>query len=275
MPENSGNAPRALLAKKRFGQHFLTDKNLLKKIVNTAGVGQGGRVLEIGPGPGALTAELINAGAFVTAIEIDTGLCAALRERFRGSPQFELISADVLKTSFTALAKERGCVFKAVSNLPYNITGPLIFKFISERDAFASMTLMLQKEVAERLASPPGTKEYGGPSVMCQAYFDVSLEFTVSKNLFTPKPKVDSCVVGFKVLPSPKARITDEAFFAKTVKAGFSQRRKTLSNALRTLGFAPDGVLKALHKAAIDPKRRAETLTVDEFAALSTAFLEP
>lgn len=280
MPEDTNSKERgkgreAAFAKKRFGQHFLTDKNLLNKIVRVSGVTAKDCVLEIGPGQGALTSALIDAGAQVYAIEVDKDLTGALQKRFAGSALFELINADALAVSFTSLSIGRGCKFKAVSNLPYNISGPLIFKFIAERDAFTSMTLMLQKEVAVRLAARPGTKEYGVPSVLCQTYFDVSLEFTVSRNLFTPRPKVDSCVIGFKVLPSPRVRITDEAFFAKTVKAAFSQRRKTLSNALKTLGFNTEKVLAALHRVNIDPKRRGETLDIPEFAALAGAFLEP
>lgn len=259
--------------KKKFGQHFLTDKNLIRKIVSAALVHEGDRALEIGPGRGALTEGLLDAGAFVTAIEVDKDLAEVLKERFKGTGRLEIITADALKTSFVELSRERKARFKLVSNLPYNISGPILAKFLNEREAFTLMVLMFQKEVAERIASGPGSKEYGVLSVLSQAYTDVKIEFNVSRNLFTPRPKVDSSVVSFRVLDKPKVAIEDENFFRSVVRSAFGTRRKTLLNALKTLGFEKEMIQKALLSSGIDPVRRGETLTLDEFARLTSAFL--
>ena len=225
--------------KKRFGQHYLTDKNLIGKIVRTARVSEGERVLEIGPGRGSLTEALLNAGALVTAVEIDRELTGHLKERFLPTGRFELIEADALKVSFSGLMERYGERLKCVSNLPYNISGPALFKFIKERKAFSSLVLMFQKEVAGRITSGPGCKDYGVLSVLSQVFFKVKKEFSVSRNLFSPRPKVDSAVVSFEALERPRVGISDEAFFIKVVKASFAKRRKTVLNSLGSLSPAP------------------------------------
>lgn len=257
--------------RKRFGQHFLTDKNLIRKIVASAGVVPGDRVLEIGPGRGALTEGLIEAGAKVTAIEVDRDLSRLLKERFPDDSTLKVIEADALKVSYAELSKAEGHRFKLVANLPYNISGPILARFLKERVAFTIMVLMFQKEVAERIASRPGTKSYGVLSVLSQAYTDVKIEFQVSRNLFSPRPKVDSSVVSFRVLDRPRVDIDDEAFFKTVVKSAFGTRRKTLLNSLKTLGFGKEGVIGALEEAGVDPGRRGETLSLDEFGALTKA----
>ena len=258
------------IPRKRFGQHFLTDKNLIRKIVATASVAPGDRVLEIGPGRGALTEGLIEAGAGVTAIEIDRDLARLLKERFP-EDSLKVIEADALKAPYSELSRAAGRKFKLVSNLPYNISGPLLALLLKEREAFTVMVLMFQKEVAERIAARPGTKSYGVLSVLSQAYTEVKIEFHVSRNLFTPRPKVDSSVVSLRVLDRPRAEIEDEAFFKKVVRSAFGTRRKTLLNSLKTLGFGKDGLLSALREAGVDPGRRGETLGLSEFAALTKA----
>lgn len=261
-------------AKKRFGQHFLTDKNLLKKIVRAASVKPGDRVLEIGPGRGALTEAILEAGAKVTAIEVDRDLAAYLKERFSADERIEILTIDALKASFTELSKERDCRFKIVSNLPYNISGPILAKFLDERAAFTLMVLMFQKEVAVRIASKPGTKEYGILSVISQAYADVKIEFHVSRHLFSPKPNVDSSVVSFKLLEAPRFPIEDEEFFKEVVRSAFGQRRKTLHNALKALGIGIEDITKALTDTNIAPQRRGETLSVEEFGRLSNELIK-
>lgn len=257
--------------RKRFGQHFLIDNNIIEKILAAASVEEGERVLEIGPGRGALTARLLEAGALVTAIEIDRDLAAMLRKKFSDAAGFELIEADVLKLSFTELAAARGCRFKAVANLPYNISGPLTARIIEEREAFTRLLFMYQKEVADRLVAGPGTKDYGVLSVLGQMYMDVRTEFRVPPGCFAPPPKVDSAVVGMTVLEAPRQPITDYPVLKRVVKAAFGQRRKTLANALKALGLGAGEVAVAADAALIDLKRRGETLSVAEFAALANA----
>lgn len=275
-PDDNGAADeeggKNIRAKKRFGQNFLRDKNLLARIVRTAGVKSGERVIEVGPGAGALTEALLGAGALVTAIEADRDLYALIEDRFGATPGFELIRADVLKVSFDGMSRAYGQRLKVVSNIPYNITGPLIIKFLDERSSFTTLVLMLQKEVAQRLAAVPSTKEYGALTVIVRAYFDVKIEFHVSKNLFFPRPKVDSSVVSFAVLDEPRVTLDEEKAFRRVVKGAFGHRRKTLLNSVATsLGIGKETAAGALCAAAIDPVRRAETLGIDDFLRLTRA----
>ncbi len=253
-------------AKKKFGQHFLLDKNIIRKIVSAAHIVPGDRVIEIGPGTGALTEGLLEAGARVLAVEVDRDMVGFLKERF---PDLEVIKEDALRLSYMGLSKERAVRFKVVSNLPYNISGPILAKFLSEREAFTRLVLMFQKEVAERLVAGPDTKAYGALSVFTQAFTDVKIEFNVSKSLFTPRPKVDSSVVSIDILPEPKVEIQNEAFFKSVVRAAFGTRRKTLLNALKGLGLEKVVVAAALEDAGIDPQRRGETLDLKEFSRLA------
>jgi 16S rRNA (adenine1518-N6/adenine1519-N6)-dimethyltransferase len=267
-----GNDGRAAFPRprKRLGQHFLVDRNIIGKILAVARVSEGENVLEIGPGRGALTEALIRSGARVLAIEFDPALSGYLSERFAGSPGFEVITADALKVSFAELARERGCRFKAVSNLPYNISGPVLAKFIEERAAFNLLVLMLQKEVGERLAARPGTKAYGSLTVLWREYADVRREFDVAPGAFRPPPKVSSSVLSFRVLDAPRVAVGDEAFFRAVVRSAFGTRRKTLSNTLKGLGLERGAIGAALEAAGIDPKTRGEALDLDEFGALAS-----
>lgn len=258
--------------KKGLGQHFLVDKGVISRIIGVAGRLRGLTVLEIGPGRGILTEGLLNAGAGVIAIEADRDLIGPLGQRFSNAGRFELIHGDALKTSFIDLSKGAGTRLKSISNLPYNISGPLLFKFLKEREAFTSIVLMLQKEVAERVSACPGTKAYGILSVLLQAFFEVKMEFNVSKDMFFPKPKVDSAVVSLVLLDTPRICVKDEDIFIRVVKAAFALRRKQLINSLKTLGLRPFDTALALSQAGIDPKRRGETLAIGEFGALTDAF---
>ncbi len=268
--ERHGRTP---FARKRYGQHFLTDANIVAKILRAAELSAGDDVVEVGPGRGALTGALLESGARVVAVEVDTALAEGIRKGFAGA-SIEVINADALKVSYVELARERGVRFKVVSNLPYNISGPILAKFLAERSAFTLMVLMFQKEVAERITARPGTKQYGALSVLAQVYTDASAEFDVPAHLFVPRPKVTSTVVSLRVRSAPRVEIVDEAFFRTAVRAAFSTRRKMLPNALKTLGLEKEAVLGALSRAGIDPSRRAETLSLDEFGALVAALWE-
>lgn len=254
--------------KKRFGQHFLTDRNVIRKIAAVARLTPEDCVVEIGPGRGALTEELLASGARVIAIEVDRDLAPLLKEKFP-SGNLEVIEADALKVSLMDVSARLGKRLKVVSNLPYNISGHITAKFINERAAISSMVLMFQKEVARRLVARPGTREYGMLSVFSQLYADLKIEFNLSKNLFFPRPEVDSSVVSFRFLDSPRVEVADEAFFSSVVKGSFSQRRKTLLNSLKQLGMDKEKLLKALELCNIDPRRRGETLTLEEFSGLA------
>ncbi len=254
--------------KKRFGQHFLTDRNVIRKIAAVARLKPEDCVVEIGPGRGALTEELIASGARVIAIEVDRELAPLLKERFP-SDRLDVIEADALKVSLRDVSARLGKRLKVVSNLPYNISGPMVAKFIDERAAISSMVLMFQKEVARRLVARPGTREYGVLSVFSQLYADLKIEFDLSKNLFFPRPEVDGSVVSFRFLDAPRVEAADPAFFSSVVKSSFSQRRKTLLNSLKQLGMEKEKLLKALELCGIDPRRRGETLSLEEFSGLA------
>jgi 16S rRNA (adenine1518-N6/adenine1519-N6)-dimethyltransferase len=256
--------------KKRLGQHFLVDRNIVEKILNVAGIRQGEHILEVGPGLGALTGALLEAGVSVTAIELDRALTETLLERFKGKP-FTCLGRDALKVSFTELSRREGIKFKVVSNLPYNISGPILVKFIEERAAFTALFLMLQKEVASRLVAVPGTKDYGVLSVLAQTYTRARREFDVQPASFSPRPKVISTVVSLNILERPGVSVHDEKFFKAVVKSAFARRRKTLLNSLKTLGMPAPELKGVLQSLGLDPKRRGETLTLEEFSALAGA----
>lgn len=279
-------------AKKKFGQHFLIDKNIVSKIVEAAEISPGERVVEIGPGRGVLTRALLKAGASVTAIEVDRDLSEPLQEVFGEDPNFTLIISDCLDIDYIELAGElhdieigsEGAVasdrkIKLVSNLPYNISGPLIAKFIEERQAFTSLVLMIQKEVAMRLTAKPSTKDYGSLTVMARAFTETRRLFDVAPTCFRPVPKVNSSVikmivpykVGEVYYDGERVEVEDEAHFKRVVRGAFSQRRKTLNNTMRSIGYTTEEIAAAFSSIGMDPGRRGETLTVLEFVALSRA----
>ncbi|MBI5236277.1 MAG: ribosomal RNA small subunit methyltransferase A [Deltaproteobacteria bacterium] len=265
-----------LRPKKRLGQHFLTDKNILGKILAVAVLEKDDEVLEIGPGQGALTQALLAAGARVIAIEADGPLCSYLQEKFAAdvqSGQLSIIHSDALQLSFKELTFASGGKLKVVANLPYNISGPVVAKFIEQRSVFSRMTLMFQKEVALRLSASSGTKDYGALSVLAQTYMDIRLEFDVEPESFFPPPKVMSSVVSMVVRDAPAVPVPDEAIYARVVKAGFAHRRKTLLNSLRdALGLKKESALELLTGVGIAPQRRGETLGLEEFSVLAAAF---
>jgi 16S rRNA (adenine1518-N6/adenine1519-N6)-dimethyltransferase len=246
-------------AKKKFGQHFLTDKHIIDKIVSAISPKFDDVMIEIGPGPGALTAPLITHLNHLHAVEIDRDLAAALRERFTPA-QFTLHEQDVLSFDFATLDGR----FRCVGNLPYNISTPFLFHLGAYADDLIDGTFMLQKEVVDRMAAAPDSADYGRLSVMLQYRFAISHIFDVPPEAFTPPPKVNSAIVRVTPLDANRLRAKDDKRFAAIVTAGFGQRRKTLSNTLKPF-------LTAAQIAAcdIDPVRRAETLSVAEFVRLA------
>jgi len=252
-------------AKKSLGQNFLKDPHYLRKIADAAQVGPLDQVLEIGPGLGHLTRVLTERAKNVLAIEVDDRLIPILQNEFSSVQNFELLHADALEYDFGMLNGR----WKVVANLPYYISTPIIQKLIAHRTKFISLALMLQKEVAERLAAPPGGKEYGYLSVLVQYNAIPRIEFKVPPGAFTPQPEVDSVVLTLQMRDQPAVVVRDEEFFIRVIKAAFSQRRKTLRNALKQLEIEQEKMETVKSEAGIDLSRRAETLTVEEFGRLA------
>ncbi len=274
--------PSSFVTKKRFGQHFLRDQNIIRKIVDGAGVSKDDIVLEIGPGLGDMTSLLSQRVERVIAVELDRDLCSILSEKFTPSQSppcqggdkrgVEIINVDALKFDIGGLYERVGRKIRVVANLPYNISTPVLFRLLEGKEYISSMTLMFQKEVADRLVARPCTKDYGILSVYAQLYTAPSLLFKVSPYAFTPPPKVDSAVVRLDILAEPSVKIDDEELMLKVVKAAFGQRRKTLLNALSSgLSLPKEDVEAALKRAEIDGTRRGETLTLSEFSSLSNS----
>ncbi|MFN0063486.1 MAG: 16S rRNA (adenine(1518)-N(6)/adenine(1519)-N(6))-dimethyltransferase RsmA [Myxococcaceae bacterium] len=268
-------SPKELLAryhlkpKHSWGQNFLGDPGVLARIASTARVGPGDAVLELGAGLGHLTRALAATGAAVTAVERDRELVGVLE----ASPLegVRIVAANAADLQFANAAGKAPLVL--VGNLPYHLTSPILFGVLDQHADVTRAVFTVQKEVGERLAAPPGSRDYGLLSVLLGLHFDVEVAFALSKGLFHPPPKVESVVVVLEHRNSPRAAVRSEARFRRLVKAGFGQRRKTLLNALR--GHAELGgeaaIVSALEVASVDGRRRAETLSVEEFAALERA----
>lgn len=241
--------------KKSLGQNYLTDENISRNIVDAFDIHSDDKIVEIGPGQGAITRYITERTKNLTVVELDKNNCAILASKF---PALNIINQDFLKYKLDSLCR-------VIGNIPYNITTEIIFRLIDGRKLLSDAQLMIQEEVAQRLAAKPGSKQYGIPSVFIQVFSVPKLLFKVSKNCFYPKPKVDSRVIQLDFSKSREDEINDIPFFKKFVKAAFSTRRKTLKNALGSLGLD-------LSKAGFDFTRRAETLSVDEFINLSNIF---
>lgn len=251
------------MAKKSLGQNFLFDPIILRRVVECSGVTENDTVVEIGPGHGTLTSILAETAQKVIAIELDHDLFGKLQAKFFGSDNVVLVHGDALAYAYEDLGP-----FKVVANIPYYITTPLIFRLMEAGHKMKSMTLTIQKEVARRIVAGPNIKDYGVLSIAVQYVAIPELKFIIPREAFSPVPKVDSAVVHLTMRTEPKVKVSDEKFLFKLIRTGFSQRRKTLSNALKPL--FPDSREK-LAAAGIDPLRRAETLTIEEFAALAEA----
>lgn len=255
-------------ARKRFGQHFLRDDHVIDRIVGLVGPVAGDRIIEIGPGEGVITVPLVDSGADVVAIEIDRDLAAALRRRFADRSNFRLIEADVLRVDFATLEPAACAPWRVVGNLPYNISTPLLERLLDAAARFSDMTLMLQREVAERLAAAPGSRDYGRLSVMAARRARIEHGFGVGPDSFSPPPKVDSAVI--RVFPLAPAA-TDTMFerrLGELVRDAFSGRRKTIANSLRRFLVAD-----TIAACGLDPRQRAETVAPHEFEALARASL--
>jgi len=258
--------------KKRLGQHFLIDRNILNKVIRTAEVGKEDVVVEVGPGLGEMTEALARLAKRVIAVEIDARLVEILKKKLEDWPNVEVVQSDVLRVDFKSFLKKEEHPVKVVANLPYQITTPLLFRFIEARGVFSTFTLMLQREVAERMAASPGGKEYGRLSVLIQMFLDLSVRFFIPPTAFFPSPKVESAVVHMVWKEKPMVDKQDEEWFIKVVKASFGYRRKTLVNALKHSRLPlPESTGSKMEKVGIDPQRRPETLTIAEFIRLAEA----
>jgi len=253
-----------LRPKKSLGQNFLTDENIARKIVSAISVTPDDRVLEIGPGTGVLTKYLVEQAGAVTAVEIDNSLAPQLAERFAGFPNFELIHADVLKVPLPSILGN-AAKWRVVANLPYHITSPLLFKLFEHSRLFLDATLMLQKEVAQRIVAAPGSRTYGILSVFCQLYADVRILFVVRKNVFFPVPEVDSAVVQWKFKDRLPLTESEEPLFRSVVRGVFAQRRKMLRNSLKSI----QDLNLAVEQLDFDLNQRPEQLSIDDFLRLT------
>lgn len=261
---------------KGLGQNFLTDPSVPEDMVRGSGIGEEDLVIEIGPGIGVLTAAAAEAAGRVVAIEIDRRLLPILEETLREYGNTEVICGDVLETDLAELIRrekeDHGLAgdVHIIGNLPYYITTPIIMKLLEEDLPAQSITVMMQKEVADRIEAGPGSRAYGAISVAVQYYCTVSRIIDVPKEAFLPAPKVDSAVLLLQLRDAKAVRVTDEARFFDCVKAGFGQRRKTLLNALSGAGgISKDLVREVLAAAGIEEQRRAETLSLEEFARIA------
>lgn len=252
--------------RKRFGQHFLHDANVIRRIVDSIAPVPGERLVEIGPGRGALTFSLLARAQTLSVIEIDRDLAAALSLDPRSGPGLHVHVADVLRTDFNALRGD-GAQLRIVGNLPYNISTPLMFHLLTQRAAVADMYFMLQKEVVDRMAAQPGSKAYGRLTVMLAAYTEVQALFDVGPGAFSPPPKVWSAVV--RLLPSsaPRFAFGSDSALRSLVSAAFSHRRKTLRNGVK--GYLTCAQIEA---CGVDPSVRPETLSPQQFGALAAAY---
>lgn len=260
----------AFFAKKSLGQHFLIDPNIRSKILDAAELTQKDHVVEIGSGKGFLTKGLVKSAGTVTAIETDPRCIAALRENLDDPPNLDLVHGNALEYPYENFRAG----FKVVSNLPYYLSTPLLFRLLKERSRICRMVLMIQKEIAQRLVAKPGTKQCGALSLSVQFLCDIQLAFRVSPHAFRPRPKVMSTVVVMVPRPHPAVAVRDEPFFLSVVRKAFLHRRKLVKNALLEAGFPAAPIASALSESQIDPRRRPETLTLKEYAILADRLFE-
>lgn len=266
--------PRSVLkeleqrARKRFGQHFLARRDIVQRMVRVARIQPGDRVLEIGPGLGILTETLLEAGASVTAVEVDDDLFAHITERF---PAARTVHADATRVDWASLCEGGG--WKVVANLPYNVGTGLVMDLAARGDLFSQITVMLQAEVVARFVATPSTKAYGALTVQLAARGQARAVFAVPPTCFVPPPKVHSTVVHLEVYETPQVGDVDPRQFDRVVRAAFSQRRKTLRNSLGAL-FGRERAEEAILAAGLDPGTRAETIDLPGFRALAHALAD-
>ena len=256
--------------RKRFGQNFLRAPHVVAQILAAAELSPGERVMEIGPGLGVLTDQLLAAGAEVLACEVDRDLATALDKR--GAEHLTVHQGDVLKSAWPDLLTSPP--YKLVANLPYNISSQVLFRILDHRPLFSRLVLMFQKEVGDRLLAAPATRDYGILAVLVQNWYTVTRVAKVAPGCFHPPPKVESVVLRFDPRSQPLAAVADEAAFRGLVRAVFAQRRKTLRNGLLGAGYAPAMVDRALDAMALAPTCRGETLTIAQMARLAEVLEE-
>ncbi|WP_423243574.1 16S rRNA (adenine(1518)-N(6)/adenine(1519)-N(6))-dimethyltransferase RsmA [Clostridium thermarum] len=255
---------------KSLGQNFLIDDSVLEDIVEGAEICKDDFVIEIGPGVGTLTRELLKKAKKVCAIELDSDLIPILQNELKDFDNFILINKDALKVDFNELIGEENSV-KLVANLPYYVTTPIILKLLTGGYPFKSLTIMIQKEVAERIDAVPGGKDYGSLTLLVQYYCNTRIIRKVAPSSFIPQPKVESMVINLERLETPRVKVKDEKLFFDLIRDSFNMRRKTLSNALKNVKLSKEDITKAFEIAGIDPRRRGETLSIGEFARLADA----
>ena len=263
--------------KKKWGQNFIFDQNLLERLVREAGIKPGDQVVEIGPGAGTLTRELLSQGARVLAVEIDATLLPILEEVLP-KEHLVLVQGDALKVKLDELTQAHGLSwpYKVVANLPYYIITPLVMKLLEEEQQIEDIVVMMQKEVAERFTATPGTKEYGAITLAVQYYAEAQLLFPVSRQMFRPVPEVDSLVLRLKPRQEPPAEVRDKGLLFKIIRAAFGQRRKTLLNSLSAVqpGLEKENIRLILGKAGIDCQARGEVLSLEQFGHLTDLWIE-
>jgi 16S rRNA (adenine1518-N6/adenine1519-N6)-dimethyltransferase len=257
--------PKTAFAKKSFGQNFLVDQNYINKIITALNPQENETVVEIGPGRGALTEKLIESGANVVAVELERDMISVLKEKFAGAENFRLVEADALKVNFEIISENPKSA-KLIANLPYYISTAILQRLIEQRAVFSEMILMFQREVVERVTAKVGDAERGFLTVLTEAFLTAEKLFDVPPTAFRPAPKVWSAVV--RLQPKSETEIEDAALFRQIVSAAFRQKRKTIYNNLKTLESGAVDWLKILEAADIEPHRRAENLSLDEWKNL-------
>ncbi len=267
-------AAAGLRPRRRWGQHFLCDPNVARRIVDLADVGPTSAILEIGPGLGALTELLAVRAGRLTLVEVDPGLAARLSERYAGDERVRVLVGDALEVPLDEVVPERDVT--VVANLPYNIAIPIIFRLRTLAARFPRAVVMVQREVAERFVAPPGHPARGGTSVLLQTFADLRLAFGVSRRSFLPPPRVESAVMDIRWRRCPCVDVGTPEVYQALVRAAFGKRRKMLHNALAEFadarGLGRSGLATTLRAAGIDPAARAETLDLEAFGRLARAF---
>lgn len=261
-----------ITANKNYGQNFLIDEYTVSSIVEKANVSKDDLIIEIGPGLGTLTSILLEKAGKVVCVELDPKMIEIIKDRFSFYDNFEFIHDDILKVDLKKLISENSNFnnVKVVANLPYYITTPIIMKLLEEKLNLTSITVMVQKEVAERLAETPGGKDTGAITYSINYYTNPQIILNVSKDCFIPSPKVDSAVIQLEVLNTPKIKVSDENLFFKIIKLAFLQKRKTLINSLSNSGLqSKDFLEKMLNDLSINSKVRAEQLSLEDFGKIT------
>ena len=276
----SKNAVPGFRHSKKLGQNFLTDMDVVREIAQGCGAGEDTLVIEIGPGEGVLTEELADVAGHVTSIELDERLLPILRVRLFNKDNVEFIQGDILETDLNKLIPEQLAAYnlseaRIAGNLPYYITTPIIMKLLEENVPAESITIMVQKEVGDRLAAEPGGKDTGAITYAVHYYCEVTKLLDVGRECFDPMPKVDSTVIRLDKRKAPPVETDDVDRMFRIIKAGFMMRRKTLLNSLSVLpNYDKDGIAAGLEAAGIEANRRAESLTLSEFATLANVLID-